>query len=435
MNHEPTSDSPADRPNTPPRGVRWLVTFLRVLIPIVVIALGAYGAMTLLDDKPNPERNQIEAIATLVETIVPSPGEDVAEIIAYGTVEPNRVLTLQAQVGGQVVGLNEALQAGGIVSSGERLLTIDDRDYQLMVRQREADVANASVALQLEDARRLVAEREWELLGDSVETSDIGRELARRGPQRLEKEAMLLAAKSRLDAAQLDLERTVITAPFNGLVREDNVEIGQVITPQARIASIVGTDRFDVMVAIPLDKLDWITIDSANPEANSAARIILELGDGRSIERTGRVDRLLGEVERAGRLARVRILVENPLGLATDASDSVDPLLLGAYVRVEITGPMVDEVIELPRSVIRNDQNVWVMDAKSTLQFRKVNAIVGRPNTVLARVALEPGDEIVTSPLPAAIPGMLLERLDAAGIAGESDEVVISDPSDEESTR
>ncbi len=435
MNHEPTSESPSDRPTPPPKGVRWFVAFLRVAIPIVVIALGAYGAMMLLDRTPKPERNQVEAIATLVETIVPSPGKDVAEIIAYGTVEPNRILTLQAQVGGLVVGLNEALQAGGIVKSGERLLTIDDRDYQLMVRQREADVANASVALQLEDARRLVAEREWELLGDSVETSDIGRELARRGPQRLEKEAMLLAAKSRLDAAQLDLERTVITAPFNGLVREDDVEIGQVVTPQARIASIVGTDRFDVMVAIPLDKLEWLKLDSANPENNSAATIILELGDGRRIERTGRVDRLLGEVERAGRLARVRVLVEDPLGLATNASDSIDPLLLGAYVRVEIAGPVVDDVIELPRSVIRNDQNVWVMDVDSTLRFRKLTAIVGRPDTVLARVALEPGDEIVTSPLPAAIPGMLLERLNADGVAGESDEVVVGESGDGKSTR
>ena len=430
MTQDPTPLSPSDRPAPPPRVVRWFVALLRVAVPLAVIALGAYGATILLERKPEPTRTQVEAIATLVETIVPTPGDGTAEIIAYGTVEPNRVLTLQTQVGGLVVGLNEALQPGGIVKAGERLLTIDDRDYQLLVRQREADVANASVALQLEEARRHVAEREWELLGDSVESSDIGRDLARRGPQRLEKEAMLLAATSRLDAAELNLERTVISAPFNGLVREDDVEIGQVVSPQARIASIVGTDRFDVMVAIPLDKLEWLKIDSANPQNNSIAKVILELGDGRRIERMGRVDRLLGEVERAGRLARVRLLVEDPLGLDTDPSDSVRPLLLGSYVRVEIAGPVVNDVLELSRSVIRNDQNVWVMDADSTLRFRKVTAIVGRPDTVLASVALEPGDEIITSPLPAAIPGMPLERLGAAGVAGNSAEVVVGDPSD-----
>ncbi len=427
MTHDPTPLSTSDRPAPPPRVVRWFVALLRVVVPLAVIAIGAYGATILFDRKPEPTRKKVEAIATLVETIVPTPGDGMAEIIAYGTVEPNRVLTLQTQVGGLVVGLNEALQPGGIVKAGERLLTIDDRDYQLLVRQREADVANASVALQLEEARRHVAEREWELLGDSVESSDIGRELARRGPQQLEKEAMLLAATSRLDAAQLNLERTVISSPFNGLVREDDVEIGQVVNPQARIASIVGTDRFDVMVAIPLDKLEWLKIDSANPAGNSIANVILELGNGRRIMRTGRVDRLLGEVERAGRLARVRILVEDPLGLAAEQKSAVEPLLLGSYVRVEIAGPVVNDVLELPRSVIRNDQNVWVMDLDSKLRFRKLRAIVGRPNTVLAKVALQPGDEIITSPLPAAIPGMPLERLDAAGVAGGSSEVTIGD--------
>ena len=75
------------------------------------------------------------------------------------------------------------------------------------------------------------------------------------------------------------------------------------------------------------------------------------------------------------------------------------------------------------------------MDAGSTLRFRKLNAIVGRPDTVLANVALEPGDEIITSPLPAAIPGMPLERLDAAGLAGDSAEVVIGETNDGKTPR
>ena len=170
MTHDPTPLSTSDRPAPPPRVVRWFVASLRVAVPLAVIALGAYGATILLARKPEPTRTQVEAIATLVETIVPTPGDGTAEIIAYGTVEPNRVLTLQTQVGGLVVGLNDALQPGGIVKAGERLLTIDDRDYQLLVRQREADVANASVALQLEGARRHVAEREWEFACDLIDT-------------------------------------------------------------------------------------------------------------------------------------------------------------------------------------------------------------------------------------------------------------------------
>ena len=421
MNQPPTDSSDAAPPPAP---IRWLVALTRVLVPMLFLAGSIYGAMLLLAAKPEPARAEVESTTTLVETIVPELREDVAEIIAYGTIEPNRTLTLQAQVGGLVIGLNDAVQPGGLVKAGERLLEIDPRDYELAVRQREADVANATVALRLERARGMVAQREWELLGDSVETSDVGRELARREPQRVEREVMLEAAESRLEGALLALERTTVEAPFNGLVRADEVEIGQVVSPQSRIATIVGTDRFDVLVAVPLDKLEWIRIDSDDPARNSPARIILELGDGRRIERNGRVDRLLGEVERAGRLARVRILVEDPLGLETGGSsdEAPDPLLLGTYVRVEIAGPRVENVLELPRAVIRNNETVWVMDADGRLRFRDLAVIVGRPKSVLGRVALEPGDEIVSSPLPVAIPGMPLERLDAAGGVGGSAE-------------
>lgn len=422
---QPTND--ASTRSLPPAPIRWLVAFARVLVPLLFLAASIYGAMMLLAAKPEPERAEVESTTTLVETILPEPREDVAEIIAYGTIEPNRTLTLQSQVGGLVVGLNDALQPGGLVKAGERLLEIDPRDYELAVRQREADVANATVALRLETARGRVAEREWDLLGDSVETSEVGRELARRVPQRVEKEVMLEAAESRLEAAELALERTTVEAPFNGLVRADEVEIGQVVSPQSRIATIVGTDRFDVLVSIPLDKLDWLRIDPEDPASNSTARVILELGDGRRIERAGRVDRLLGEVERAGRLARVRVLVEDPLGLDPTIDETLEPLLIGSYVRVEIAGPRVEDVLELPRAVVRDNQSIWVMDADRRLRFRDLDVIVGRPDTVLGRVALEPGDEIVSSPLPVAIPGMPLERLGGAGDAGgsaETDDIV-----------
>ena len=98
------------------------------------------------------------------------------------------------------------------------------------------------------------------------------------------------------------------------------------------------------------------------------------------------------------------------------------------YVRVEIAGPRVEDVLELPRAVIRNNETIWVMDADGKLRFRDLAVIVGRPKTVLGRVALEPGDEIVSSPLPVAIPGMLLERIDAAGGVGGSAETDDPDP-------
>ena len=295
------------------------------------------------------------------------------------------------------------------MSVDDVLLQVDPRDYELEVEQRMTDVTTAEVALQMAEANGLVAEREWKLLGEEIETTELGEQLARKEPQRLEAKAKLNAALGRLQMANLDLERTTLSAPFNALVIEDSVEVGQVVAPGSRIGTLVGTDQFEVIASVPIAKLDWITIDPEQPERNSTARVSLELGEGRRLERTARVSRLAGEVERSGRLAKVILLIDDPLN--RDEEPGRTPLLLGSYVRIEIEGPEITDVIELPRSIIHEDDTIWVMTNDDTLAIRKLDVIVGRIDSVLARVELAPGEEIVTSPLGVALPGMPLERL------------------------
>ncbi len=389
--------------------IRVLVGIFRFCLPIVILAVGIFGAYILTRSQTGPPMKAIEKRATLVETMIPKVRSDQAMITGFGTVEAHRRLNLQPQVGGKVSSISPSLVMGGMVSSGSTLFQIEPEDYELTVQQRMADVTNAEVALQIAEASQLVAEREWKLLGETIESTDIGEQLARKEPQRLEAEAMLAAALGRLQLATLDLQRTTMIAPFNALVLEDSIEIGQVISPNSPVATLVGTDEFEVIASIPIAKLDWITIDPSNPERNSQATITLELGDGRSLVRSARVSRLSGEVERSGRLAKVILLIEDPLNLAGDPDRS--KLLLGSYVKIDIQGPEITGVVELPRSVIHEDDTIWVMNADDELAIRTVEVVVGRPDTVLARVELSPGESIITSPLGVAISGMPLERL------------------------
>ncbi|MCP4836333.1 MAG: efflux RND transporter periplasmic adaptor subunit [Phycisphaera sp.] len=424
-----TETPTSSKTTSPPRAVQTMVAVFRFALPLLILALATVGAVFLLSSRPEATRTDTEERPTLVETIVPVTATEIAEIVGYGTVEPNRELILQPEVGGRVVRMNDSLRSGGRIAAGDMLFAIDPRDYEIAVTQREAEVASAAVALQLEKARGSVAEREWELLGDSIETSDVGEQLARREPQRIEREAALAAARGRLEQAEIDLERATVIAPFNGIVLADDLEIGQVVSPQTRAATIAGSDRFDVMVAVPLEKLAWVRADPADPGNNSTAIVVQELGDGRTIRRRGRVDRIVGEVERAGRLAKVRVLVDDPLAsVSDDRSDTSGdvPLLIGSYVRVEIAGPLLQDVIELPRSVVRANETVWVMNQKGLLDVRPIEILVSRPTTVVVRSLLGPDEEIVASPLPVAIQNMKLERIDSTGRPGETRELDLS---------
>ena len=169
------------------------------------------------------------------------------------------------------------------------------------------------------------------------------------------------------------------------------------------------TDAFEIVVSIPLSKLEWIVIDPERPELNSRATITLELGDGRTLVREAVVARLSGQVERSGRLAKVILTVADPLNRENVPGRGA--LLLGSYVRVDIEGPEVSGVVEIPRSVLQENDTVWVMDSDETLGIRRCDIVVGRTDTVLARIEFEPGDTIITSPMGMAVEGMLLQRL------------------------
>ena len=409
MQDPPTTNSSTPA-SSPPKMVRLLVGMFRFILPVIVITAAIYGSIILIGSRSRAPRVDVEQRTTLVETITPAPRTDRARITGYGTVEAHRILTLQPQVGGEVLSINSSLVPGGMVSTDEVLLKIDPLDYELALDQRRADLANAEVNLQIAEASTLVAQREWELLGGTIDTNDLGEQLARKEPQKREAQAKLAAAKGKLKLAELDLQRTTITAPFNALVLDDSIELGQIVAPRSPVATLVGTDEFEVIASIPLAKLPLITIDPDDPSRNSTATVTLELGDGQSLVREARVARLAGEVERSGRLAKVIIQILDPLNRADETGRR--PLLLGSYVRVEIVGPEIDGVIELPRSVLQENNTIWVMDDEGRLAIRSIDVVLGRTDTVLARASLETGDQIITSPLGIAITGMPLQTVE-----------------------
>jgi multidrug efflux pump subunit AcrA (membrane-fusion protein) len=115
-------------------------------------------------------------------------------------------------------------------------------------------------------------------------------------------------------------------------------------------------------------------------------------------------------VERSGRLAKVILQILDPLNRERKTDRGV--LLLGSYVRAEIQGPEIEGVIELPRSVLQENNTIWVMDESDRLAIRSYDVVLGRTDSILARVEFEPGDQVITSPLGMAISGMQLETID-----------------------
>ena len=81
-------------------------------------------------------------------------------------------------------------------------------------------------------------------------------------------------------------------------------------------------------------------------------------------------------------------------------------------VRVEIEGPQLRDVIVLPRNAIRGGTRVWVKNAGNELDVRPVEIVLSRKDTVLINQGIRDGEAVITSQLPAAIPGLPLQTIE-----------------------
>lgn len=399
------------------RLTRLVIKLLRssreIILAGALIAGATLIAFLLIVSRKEPERTQPKEPVTPVRTFVARQASEQLRLRVYGTVQEHRRLSLGPEVGGRVVEQSEKLFVGGLFEEGELLLRVDPRDYETVIEQEEAAVARAEFDLKQERGRQIVARREWELLDPELTSTELGRELALREPQVAEKQAALEAAQGRLEKARLDLARTELRAPFAAQVLEESVELGQIVNPATPIVSLVGTSEFRVQLSVPVSRLPWLKLPT-DSEPGARVWVIQDLGDKQQVEREGRIVRLLADLEPQGRMARVLVSVKDPLGLHSEQLRA-SPLLLGAYVRAIVEGPIVENVFRIPRSALREGGELWVRKADDSLELRHVRPLFSYENEILLSEGLEDGDEVILSSIPLPVPGMKLtvtERID-----------------------
>ncbi len=385
---------------------------LRIGLPLLILGLAVAGAYLLITGRPSVPKTVRDVRPTFVEVFTARVQNERATITAYGTIRAYRQLIVQPEVSGRVVQLNPDVVTGGILEKGEPLLRIDPRDYRFALDEQRASLAKAEFDLKVELGNQTVARREWNLVKPSAgEISKLSRQLVLRQPHLKEKHVALEAAKSRFGKARLDLQRTVVRTPFNALVLNESVETGQLINPQSSVATLVGTDEFRAQVSVPIHQLEWIVFPGPGRTQGSRVRVIREIGNGEPVTRQGIVVELLGDVTQSGRMAQVLVAIPDPLEL--EKPDALRrPLLLGEYVRVDIEGPALHDVIVLPRRTIREGTRVWVKNAGNQLEVRPVEIVLSRKDTVLISKGLQDGEQIITSQLAAAIPGLMVQTIE-----------------------
>ena len=389
---------------------------LKWALSIGVMVAAAAAAFALVATKAEPPRAEKTLEGTLVEVIQIGTSQHEVDLHAKGTVVPAKEIVLQAELGGRVIWQSPELVAGGRFKTDQPMVRIDPRDYQLAVESYRSQVNRAKLDLSIEARRGEVAKREWNAFGE-MDVSEEQRALAQREPQLEATRLALKAAQSALKKAQLDLTRATLRAPFNAMVVSENVDTGQLLSPQTSVARLVGTDEYHVQVSVPVASLRTVRARTADAPG-SEAKIVQQVGQ-ETIERRAEVIRQLPDLDAGGAMARLLLNIDNPLGEPGDL-----PLLLGSFVDVAVAAQPIDDAIRLPRVALRNGRNVYVMNDQDLLEIRDVQIAWTGPDAVLITGGLEPDERVVISRIATPVPNMLLRT------AEQTPEAESGDPSE-----
>ncbi len=374
---------------------------LHIAITLVLVALGAWGSYSLTSSKPQLEKRKPTVPTPVVRVVKLKTGPQQVHILGEGTVRPLREINLVPQVGGKVVYVSPSLVNGGEFNKGDTLLRMDPVDYQLAVTLAKAKVKDAESRLQLAEEEAAAALEEWRLLhADGSEGNSKPPPLVAKEPQLAAAQAKLEADRADLRSALLNLERTELKAPFDGRVSQENVDIGQYVSPGQALATLYSTEAAEIVLPLEDEDLFWFDVPGFTPgnSPGSPAKVLARLA-GRERTWSGAVVRTEGRMDERTRMINVVVRVEKPYA-------KKPPLPVGLFVIVEIEGRTVPDAAVIPRSALHQGDVVWVVDNEGRLRFREVDVARVQGDEVMVQDGLEDGEMVVITSLEAVTDGM-----------------------------
>ncbi len=381
----------------------------RKFMPIAIFAgLVAIAVIIWMNPPETPQRPQFSGPTMTVETIPVLPRDYRIMLQSYGTVQPRTRSMLVAQVGGQIVEINENVRDGGFFEKGDTLGQIDPRDYEADVQIALASLADAKQVMAEAIARSDQAREDWERLGNEGEPS----KLVLRIPQLEAARAGVGSAESALTKVKLDLERTSIVAPFAGRVIRKLVDLGQVVGPNTQLAEIYATDV--VEIRLPLRNRDLGFIDLPESYRHSGPREtsidVLIKSDLIGNEKwQARLVRTEGAIDKSARQLHVIAQIDDPFG---PRSEGRSPLKIGQYVTAEIEGKTLPGALVIPNSAIYQGSYVYTVE-DDILRRRDIEIAWQNDIDAVVDNGLELGMDLVMTPLGQVTSGIRVSVLGA----------------------
>ncbi len=380
----------------------FITTVIRAVIAIAILAAAAGISYYLISNPAKTEKiEEKKEHALHVKTTQVRIGNHPVVVEVMGQVSPAKEVALKSRVSGEIIEVSDSFIPGGTIHKDDRIVQIDLVDYELALKVAKASQRQSLASLQLERGQQEIAKDELKILEQSTGKKLKNSDLALRKPQLEQARADYDSAKTNSEIAELNLKRTSVTAPFNAIITDRTANLGDIVSEQDTIATLVNTDEYWIETEVPVHYLHWIEVGLDN---GSTATINL---NGINTQRKGHVKKIGAILDEKSRMANVIISVNDPLLLrqSENYNTNLSPLILGDFVRLEIIGKTLENVVRISSDYVRDGQTVWLAN-NGKLLIQDVQITYQDRNHVYITKGLKAEDQIITSDIITPVSGM-----------------------------
>ena len=379
------------------------IKFLPLIVIIVAFVIAGLMSLTKPDslelESPNRE--------VAVKTAVIQKSQVQLKVKSQGTVQPLTKTMLVSEVSGIVMALAPQFEVGGTFAKGDVLIKLDPADYQVAKQRADAQLQSAKAQLLSEQARSSQAKKEWEMTGRPLSEAPV---LALRSPFLAEAQSRLLQAQAEVKQAELKLQRTVIRAPYAGMISATMVDVGQYVTIGARLGETFAIDFAEIRLPMTdkdLSKLGWNATSADQSIFNKNKVQLKSTVNGKSVTWQAVLVRSEGTIEQSSRVQYLVAQVADPYNIKGVADRP--RLLIGSFVEAMVSGKMIEDVYTLPRHALRSNNRVATVDKDQRLKLLDVDYTYEDQANYYINTGLEGQVEVVTSGMGIMVDGMKLK--------------------------
>ena len=374
--------------------------FKRAVLPAAILAITVFTSWQIMATAPKANRSKPEVKIQLVDTLPVQKSDVQITVSGLGKVIPSHQITLYAEVSGRIEQTISNLVPGTRFDRNDLLAQVESSDYQILVKQQEALLAQAKADLMLEKGQQKIAQLEYKLTGNKLEPAEEA--LVLRKPQLASAQAEVDKAQASLDQARLNLQRTLIPAPFDGQLVSSNVNTGTLISSSTELMKIVTTDTFRIELEVPAEQLKWLEFSGTDDN------VLITSPEWSGESRTGRLLAMSPQLNENSRMAKVTIVINDPLALKTENAGKPQ-VLINDLLRAEISGLNISNAVVVPDNLIRNGNQIWVLNNSGTLEIRSISPIFRDSDKAILANDLKDGEKIVSSYLTTPVNGLPLK--------------------------